>query len=205
MKNGYMFFLGLGRIAFYARISMLVFVFAFFNVNNFYLKLAVSACIVVSLAVSVIKAPADKDVMRQVEYFRQKFKERIQDIGHTYSMKNVKVLEAYRVKGGMSAKRVIGRDVIYPYLMSVAVAPAEKGAVMLYTDELCLLKKGDPVFREHRVELSNIDISTKIDNGDSDVVYIEMKIPSYDEVVKLIVKNDFHYREFMELIGSDIK
>ena len=117
-------------------------------------------------------------------------------------MKNVKVLEAYRVKGGMSAKRVIGRDVIYPYLMSVAVAPAEKGAVMLYTDELCLLKKGDPVFREHHVELSNIDISTKIDNGDSDVVYIEMKIPSYDGVVKLIVKNDFHYREFMETLGK---
>ena len=202
MKNGYMFFLGLGRIAFYARISLLVLVFAFFNVDNFYLKLAVSACIVVALAVSIIKAPADKDVVRQIEYFRQKFKERIQDIGHTYSMKNVKVLEAYRVKGGMNAKRVVGRDVIYPYLMSVAVAPAEKGTVMMYTDELCLLKKGEPEFREHRIELCNIDISTQVDDSDSGVVCIELKIPSYDEKVKLIVKNDFHYREFMEILGK---
>jgi hypothetical protein len=199
-----MFFLGLGKVALFARISLLVLICAlvYLDISNFFIKLALLFAIAVALALSVIKAPADKDVMRQIEYFRRKFKERIQDIGHTYSMKNVKVLEAYRVKGGMNAKRVVGRDVIYPYLMSVAVAPAEKGTVMMYTDELCLLKKGEPEFREHRIELCNIDISTQVDDSDSGVVCIELKIPSYDEKVKLIVKNDFHYREFMETLAG---
>ena len=202
MKNGYMFFLGLGRIAFCARILLLMLVFAFFSADNFYIKVAIGVCIAAALAVSVIKAPADKDVIRKIEFFRQNFKEKIQDVGHTYSMKSVKVIEAYQIKGSMKAKRTVGRDVIYPYLMSVAAAPAEKGCVTLYTDELCLLKKGDPKFCEHRINLSDMDISTNVYDDTPDVVHIELKIPSYEETVKLIVKNDFHYREFMETLGK---
>ena len=150
-------------------------------------------------AISVIKAPSDKDVIRKIEYFRQRFKERIKDDGHTYSMQNVKILEAYRVKGNMKARRIVGRDIIYPYLMSVAIAPAQKGSVMVYTDELCLLKKGDPVFCEQLVDLRDISISSKIDDGDHDVVYIDLKVPAYRDGVTLVVKNDFHYREFIEI------
>ena len=205
MKNGYMFFLSLGKVALFARISLLVLVcaFAYLDISNFFIKLALSVAIVIALAFSVIKAPADKDVVRGIEFFRQRFKERIKDIGHTYSMKNVRVLDAYRVKGNMHMNRTVGRDVIYPYLMSVAISPVQKGSVMVYTDELCLLKKGDPVFREALVNVEDLKVSAKIDNDDPDVVYVELTLPNYEERVELMVINDFHYREFMELINND--
>ena len=118
-------------------------------------------------------------------------------------MKNVRVLDAYRVKGNMHMNRTVGRDVIYPYLMSVAISPVQKGSVMVYTDELCLLKKGDPVFREALVNVEDLKVSAKIDNDDPDVVYVELTLPNYEERVELMVINDFHYREFMELINND--
>ena len=207
MKNGYMFFLSLGKVALFARITLLVLVcaFAYLDISNFFIKLALSIAIVIAIAFSVIKAPADKDVMRQIDFFRQRFKERIKEIGHTYSMKNVKVIEAYRVKGNMHMRRTVGRDIIYPYLMSVAISPVQKGSVMVYTDELCLLKKGDPVFRESLVNISDLNVSTKYDDDDQDVVYMGLTLPGYEERVELIITNDFHYREFMEIIGSDVK
>ena len=73
MKNGYMFFLSLGKVALFARISLLVLVcaFAYLDISNFFIKLALSVAIVIALAFSVIKAPADKDVVRGIEFFRQ--------------------------------------------------------------------------------------------------------------------------------------
>jgi hypothetical protein len=174
------------------------------DISNFFIKLALGAAIAVALAFSVIKAPADKDVVRAIEFFRQRFKERIKDIGHTYSMKNVRVLEAYRVKGNMHMKRTVGRDIIYPYLMSVAISPVQKGSVMVYTDELCLLKKGDPVFREALVNIEDLKVSVKYDNDDHDVAYVELTLPTYEERVKLMSVNDFHCREFMDLLNTDL-
>ena len=202
MKNGYMFFLNLGTVTYIARIMLLISAFAMLYVNGFYQKAIVFVCLVIFFFVSIIKAPSDKDVMRAVEFFRTRFREKIGETGHTYSMNGVKVLEAYRVKGKMKMKRTIGYDVIYPNLVSVAVAKEEKGALMLYIDELCLLHRGDAAFHRCVVDASTLKIETHIDADDKDVVCITLKSPIYEESIELIAKNDFHFRDFMDMVET---
>ena len=205
MKNGYMFFLNLGSITYMARILLFVVALIFVSVDGFFERMFILACIVVLIIISSIKAPSDKDVLRGIEFFRQRFKEKIKESGHTYSMQNVKVIEAYKLKGKMKMRRMVGRDIIYPHLFSIALAPSDKGKLMLYADELCLLKKGDPSFCECLVDISAIEISSCIDDDDADVVYIELKCKdckALDEGVSLVAKNDFHYREFIEMLSA---
>ena len=202
MKNGYMFFLNLGTVTYMARILLFISALAMLYVEGFYQKVIVFACLVVFFIISIIKAPSDKDVMRAVEFFRTRFKEKIGETGHTYSMNGVKVLEAYRVKGKMKMKRTVGYDVIYPNLVSVAVAKEDKGSLMFYVDELCLLRRGDAAFHRCVVDASALSVETRVDEDDKDVVCINIKCPIYEDGIELIAKNDFHYREFMEMIET---
>ena len=202
MKNGYMFFLNLGNVTFIARIFLIVFAIAFLSVDSFSLKVYIAIAFVISFAVSVIKAPSDKDVLRTIERFRGEFKEKLFESRHTSSAQSVKVIEAYKVVGKMCMKRAVGRDIIYPHLISLALAPsAVSGKMILYVDELCLLKKGDIRFNEYLVDSSNFRIETETDEKDRDVVTLNVKYPSCEEGISLVLKNDFHYRDFMEFIN----
>jgi hypothetical protein len=140
--------------------------------------------------------------MRAIEFFRTRFREKIGETGHTYSMNGVKVLEAYRVTGKMKLKRTVGYDVIYPNLVSVAVAKEDKGSLMIYVDELCLLKRGEAAFHRCVVDASTLSVETRVDEDDKDVVCINIKCPIYENGIELIAKNDFHYREFMEMVET---
>ena len=202
MKNGYMFFLNLGTVTYMARILLIGAVFAFFSVEGFYQKLIVSACLFVLFVISVIKAPSDKDVVRAIEFFRTRFKEKIGDTGHTFSMNGVRVLEAYRVKGKMRMRRTVGYDIIYPNLISVALAHEDKGKLMLYVDELCLLRRGGAAFHRCVVDNKTLRISTRLDDVDKDVVWITLGCPLFEKDIEIIAKNDFHYREFVEAAES---
>ena len=202
MKNGYMFFLNLGTVTYVARNFLLIIAVVMLYVDGFYQKVIVFAFFLLCLFVSTIKAPSDKDVAREVEFFRTRFKEKIGETGHTYSMNGVKVLEAYRVKGKMKMRRTVGYDIVYPYLVSVAVARGEKRTLMLYVDELCLLKRGDAVFDRCVVDANTLKVTTKIDEEDNEVVCVTLECPLFENRIELIAKNDFHYREFMDMVGS---
>lgn len=202
MKNGYMFFLNLGTVTYMARIFLVISAVAFFSVNGFYQRMAIGACIVVLLLISVIKAPSDKDVMRAVQLFRERFKEKLAEGGHTYSMQGVKVLEAYRVKGKMKLKRTVGYDVVYPHLVSLALAKSDRGKLELYIDELCLFKRGEPEFSKRIVDATCFGISVKADEQDSDVIEMTLCCDGYAGGMTIIAKNDYHYREFMDMLDT---
>ena len=102
----------------------------------------------------------------------------------------------------MRMKRAVGRDIIYPHLISLALAPsAESGKLILYIDELCLLKKGDIRFNEYLVDSSNFKVEAETDENDREVVTLNVKYPSCEEGISLVLKNDYHYREFMDFIN----
>ena len=204
MKNGYMFFLNLGTVTYMARILLIITVIAFFSVNGFYQRLILGVCLAVLLLISVIKAPSDKDVMRAVQLFRERFKEKLAESGHEHSMRGVRVLEAYRVKGSMKLKRNVGYDLVYPHLISLALAKSDKGSLELYIDELCLFYKGEPEFSKRIVNASNFRVSANIDTENEDVVELTIGCEGYREGIKIITRNDYHYREFMELISSEL-
>ena len=202
MKNGYMFFLNLGTVTYMARILLVIDSFAFLMVNGFYPRVAIAVLWAICFVVSIIKAPSDKDVVRAIEYFRKRFKEKIGEAGHTYSINGVKVLEAYRVKGKMKMRRTVGYDVIYPNLISLALAKEDKGTLELYVDELCLMRRGDVAFHRCVVDAKTLVVNARLDEDDKDVVCITLKCPIYKEEIEIIAKNDFHYREFMDMVES---
>lgn len=200
MKNGYMFFLCLGGVTLFARLALVALAVAFFSVDEFFLRIYIGIALFLCLVVSVIKAPSDKDVMRAIERFREGFKEKLQSSRHACSMGSVKVLEAYKVKGAMRMKRTVGRDVIYPHLISLAIAPSpEAGKMILYVDELCLFKVNDIRFSERTVDASSCEISTECD-GES--VTLTLRCEGYEQGVSFITKNNFHYREFIDAASS---
>ncbi len=205
MKNGYMFFLNIGTLTYIARVLLLVLTVALFFVDSFFLRTVVLVCLAVCLLISIIKAPSDSDVMKALEFFRKRFNEKIAENGHVYSIKGVKVIHAYKLKGRMLLKRTVGYDVIYPNLVSVALANAGNGELELYIDELCLLKKGDPKFTKHVVDASNLRISSRNDGGDPEVVEMTIYCEGYEEGLRIITKKDFHYKEFVEMSDSLIK
>ena len=202
MKNGYMFFLNLGTVTYMARIALLLSGVGLLMVDGFYQKALLGACFAVAFLISIIKAPSDKDVLRAVEFFRSRFKEKIGESGHTYSMSGVKVVEGFRVKGKMKMKRTAGYDVIYPNLVSIGVAREEKGTLMFYADEICLLHRCEPLFKRCVVDTKSLELTAKVDEEDKDVVCISIKCPIYENGIDIITKNDFHYREFMEMIDT---
>ena len=197
MKNGYMFFLNLGTVTYMARVFLLISGIALLSVDGFYQKVLVGIFFAVFFVISIIKAPSDKDVMRAIDFFRNRFKEKIGESGHTFSMNSVKVIEGYRVKGKMKIKRSVGYDVIYPNLVSFAIAREGKGSLMIYADELCLLRRGEPNFNRCIVDSQSLEITAR---EEDDVVFVNIRCPIYKEGIDIIVKNDFHYREFMDTI-----
>ncbi len=199
MKNGYMFFLHLGAVTHFARIALLIAAIAFFNTDNFYLKIWIAVFAAICFVPSVLHAPSDKDAMRATKQFYDEFKERLEETRHSHSIQSVKIVNAYKVCGNMKMCRSVGSDVIYPNLISAALAPApEKGKLTLYVEEFTLLKKSDLRQFECLVGASDIELESKFEESDETVVTLTIKCPLYPDGVSMIMRNDFHYREFVE-------
>ena len=73
---------------------------------------------------------------------------------------------------------------------------------IVYVDELCLLRRGGAAFHRCVVDNKTLRISTRLDDVDKDVVWITLGCPLFEKDIEIIAKNDFHYREFMEIVES---
>ena len=97
--------------------------------------------------------------------------------------------------------------VLLPVLLFYNVANANifevfRGKLILYVEEFTLLKKTDLQQHECVVGAKDLELISKFDESDETVVTLTMKCPLYPEGISMIMKNDFHYREFVEAAST---
>ncbi|MBO5938656.1 MAG: hypothetical protein J6Q82_04060 [Clostridia bacterium] len=198
MKNGYMFFLNLGNITKFARVALLpVIIFALFA-KGFFLMGVGLLLVIICIALSVIRAPSDEKTMSVIEDFHRTFEERVRI--KTKAKDTAPYLRGYRVKGKMFLKRHVGKTLVYPSPMTLAVISNPDGESCLLLGGLSLLKNAAPVFEEFRID-ENVSIeSSVIHHGEHSVTELNISIRERSETISIILENTHKTREYLEYI-----
>ena len=205
MKNGILYFFNMGNITRIARFLILpLFVGVLFA--PFYSIFFPLSCFgfVLSIVLSVIHAPSDDAINKIIDEFESDLHQRLLNSCRAKSG-DVKILKGYEKVGKMILRRGRGKTVVYPHLAAIGIIQTPEKCVLMVARRTLLsdsfMKCGE--FECH--ERTRLVVGSSVMNEDDNVMELTFSIEGVEDQMVMIVKGDFHYRDFMSAIQPFIK
>ena len=203
MKHGVLFFFNMGNITTGARIAILPLIYlTFYQVRPF--GVAFFTCLtllVISFFTAMIPAPPDRAAKRAIEDFHEEHMQMLSDESKIVNQKSLVMLYGYGEVPKMWMKRRVGREMIYPLPVAMGYAGRADKKILLLGQKTLL----DPTPASyHIIDLLHTqapEVTTEIDPENEQVVKITLRHPALDSELVAYFTNDYHYREFLQLIA----
>lgn len=204
MRNGILLFMNMDKIRSIARWILLpVFFFIFtvrFGSPVFFIGIAV---LVLSAFLSFLPTPTEKDLQRVVNDFQTQLKEQTL---HAATAKNedlVIPLHGYQMRGKMFLKKQVGKDVIYPHLVSLSLYHKENNCTLVLGTK-SLFSVSPAVYTKLQLTPDLLTVASDEAIEHEGVITLTISAPELAEPITLFVKNDYHYRDFMNAIKPSL-
>jgi hypothetical protein len=195
-----MFFLNLRSYVMIARICLIPAAFFLFFARGAVLMAASLIILGILLAISLIRAPSDEEVMKKIKQFHEEFQKRVSAEAETKRYDQAKILTGYRNDGGFSMKRHLDGETVHSRLMDVGLA--RKGSdYVLYTDELNLLRRGEHDREQYTVHQLNFQYKYE-PIPQQDAAVLEFMLLDTNTHFSITVQSDYHLREFLDMLRA---
>lgn len=156
------------------------------------------AVLIACFVLSIIRAPSDEDVIKEINSFHESFNKRINTEIELNNYKNVEILKGYKQQGRMLLKKRVGDHDVYPCIMDVAIA-VNGTDYYIYSDELYLLAPKESKVKKVRIDRANVTYSVSPLSGNNTIL-LEVVVVDQNEFISFIVDNDYHFRNFESLL-----
>lgn len=202
MKNGFLFFLNMGRITTIARISIVPLFLCVINIP-FHSILYTLSCIlfVLSILLSIIPAPSDKVVDKIIAGFQSDLQQRLL---HCCRVKNgdVVILRGYEKSGKMILRRQLGKNVVYPHLAAIGFCTTKNKTVLVIARKSLL---SNELAKYQEIECNSntrFCIETNVINNDETVIELKFSVEGTKDQIIMFAKSDYHYRDLLSAIQN---
>lgn len=206
MKNGFLFFLNMGKITTAARIALIPSaLFIFRTVPSspaFYFFIGLT---VLSLVLALIHSPSDKAMQQALEHFYEDVQEKKKELCVIKDDKHYIVMRGYQKRGYMRLCRQLGTDIVYPHPLVLVHAQKEKRRFLLVA--MKDLTKNKPI-DYHLIDLTQEATDTSLlfeeNPNNKKVAQVLLHHPRFCNDLIIYTKNDYHYR-FLEEATVDLQ
>ena len=198
MKKGLMFFLNLHSYIKIARICLIPAVFFLFFARGAVLMSIAAVIFGILLVFSIIRAPSDEEMLKRIKRFHEEFQKRVSADTETKRYNEAKILTGYRHGGGLLLKRQVEGEYVYSCILAVGIA--RKGSdFTFYTNELNLLRKGENPRNQYAINPSNFQYTYEPLPNENAVI-LEFMLLETNTHLSVLVENDYHLRDFLDII-----
>lgn len=198
MKKGFMFFLNLHNYIKIARICLIPAALFLFFARGVLLMTVALILIGILLLISLIRAPSDEDVLKRIKQFHEEFRKRVSADTESKRYTNAKILTGYRQAGGTLLKRQVDGEYIYSFILDVGIA--HKGSdFAFYVGELNLLRENECQQNLYSITPENFQYTHEPIPGE-DAARLEFALTDANIHISILVENDYHLREFLEIV-----
>lgn len=200
MKKGLLFFLNLHSYVKIARICLIPAAVFLFFARGIVLMATSLIILGILLVISLIRAPFDEDVLKGIKQFHDEFQKRIAADAETKQYNEAKALVGYRHGGKVLLRRQVDGDYIYSYIIDIAIARTDSGFIF-YTNELNLLRNDDSRRNQYSINSANFQYTYEpLPNQNAAV--LEFLLLETNIHISVLVENDYHLRDFLEILKS---
>ena len=198
MKKGLMFFLNLHSYIKVARICLIPAAFFLFFARGVVL-MAVSASIAgILLVISLIRAPSDEEILKGIKQFHEEFSKRVQADTETKRYNESKTLKGYRQGSGTILKRQVDGEYVYSCILDVGMA--RRGTdFTFYVGEWNLLHESEGRHNQYAVGPGNFRYTYEPLPGEN-AAKLEFMLTDANIHLVILVDNDYHARDFLEIV-----
>ena len=205
MKNGFWYFLNLGRITMIARIAVFPLFLCVWYIQWFSPLYPIS-CILfgVSIVLSLIPAPSDKTMNEIIDEFVPDLKKRLLDRCKAPNGDAI-IVSGYEKSGTMRLRRTRGNELVYPKLAGIACFQSKDKCVLMIAKKSLLSSE---LARYQEIECNpntQISIKSSVIDEDENILEVTLSMDNQEEQTTLWVKADFHYRDLLNAIQPFLK
>lgn len=198
--KGFMFFVNLHSIVKIARVCLIPAILFMFIARGITLMVVSGLVLITCFLLSIIRAPSDEVVIKEINSFHEVFKKRISAEIELNNYKDVEILKGYRHQGRMFLKRRVRDQYVYPCIKDIAFA-SNGSEYYIYTNESHLMARKENTVKKFRITKGNVRFSTSPLKGDNTFL-LEVIIVDQNECISIIVDNDYHLRNFETFISK---
>ena len=200
MKKGLMFFLNLHSYIKVARICLIPAAFFLFFARGVVLLSVAAAVAGILLVISLIRAPSDEEILKGIKQFHEEFSKRVQADTETKRYNESKTLKGYRQGGGTILKRQVDGEYVYSCILDVGIA--RRGAdFTFYVGELNLLHKGASRHDHYSINPGNFRYTYEPIPSEN-AAKLEFMLTDANIHLVILVDNDYHVRDFLEVVKT---
>ena len=200
MRNGILLFMNMDRVRSIARWIFLPLLFIIFTVRFgspiFFIGIGV---LVLSAFLTFLPTPTAKDLQRALNDFQTNLKEQTLRAAVAKNEDLMVIMNGYRMHGKMLLKRQVGKDVVYPHLASLSLY-CKGNSCTLVLGTKSLLSVEPAVYTRLSLTPALLSVATDETVEREGVITLTVSAPELSEPLTLFVKNDYHYRDFMNAI-----
>ncbi len=200
MRNGILFFMNMDKVRTIARWALLPVFFIIFNLRFgsplFFVCIGV---FVLSAFLCFLPTPTEKDLQRVLKDFQTNLKEQTLLAAVAKNEDLMVIMNGYQMRGKMFFKKQVGKDVIYPHLASLSLYRKDNTCTLVLGTK-SLFSVAPAVYTKLQLTPSLLTVATDEAIEHEGVVTLTLSAPELSEKLTLFVKNDYHYRDFMNAV-----
>ena len=203
MKYGIFYFLHLSNVVWGARISIVPLILIGINVPimGALFPAVWGLCglaILISVITITVKPPSHESVKKTVNKHKSEFEQSVIEKGRSIKNSNYSVIGGYFFGKTLKLKRLNGDKWIFDHLVLISAIRSPDG-ITLYGENISLLKQNDVShFLYENLVPADITVTSEVYSEDYNLY--KLTIGCKGNLITTYVVNDYHLRDFLDII-----